>query len=157
MPDFKFVEVDLNKKHHAHAFVKLMNAYMEDPMGKSESISEDLAEQIIKDLKVHPTYLGVMVEKDGQFVALANCFRNYSTFKAQSLINIHDFIVMPECRNQGAGMFLLKSIEKIGKERSCCRINLEVRNDNKAAMQLYQKAGFRECNPPMYFWEQIID
>jgi GNAT superfamily N-acetyltransferase len=152
----RIVQCNLNFIEHQKAFVKLMNAYMEDPMGKSQSITQKLANTIITDLVKHPTYIGVLLEMNGEFAALANCFENYSTFKAQPLINIHDFIVHPDYRGMGAGKLLLAGVEQIGKQRGCCRVNLEVRHDNESAMKLYKKSGFVECEPPMYFWEKSI-
>ena len=153
----QIVQCDLANKTHAEAFIKLMNAYMEHPMGISQSIKMDHAEKIIADLIQHPTYLGVMVQYEGEYVGLANCFINYSTFKGKPLINIHDFIVLPEYRNKGLAQLLLYGIEAIGKEKGCCRINLEVRHDNHSAMKLYKKVGYIECDPPMYFWEKYLD
>lgn len=152
----KIVKVDLQIKEHEQAFIKLMNAYMKHPMGKSASITADLANEIIRGLIEHPTYIGVMVKKDYQYVGLANCFKNYSTFNAKPLINIHDFIVLTENRKSGVGQFLLNGVWNIGKQLGCCRVNLEVRYDNDAAMNLYKKVGYNECNPPMYFWEKPI-
>lgn len=152
----KIIPVDFNNEAHVIAFKNLMNAYMEHPMGKSDSITQELADAIIEGLKNHPTYLGIMAVVDDEYVGLANCFENYSTFKAQPLINIHDFIVLPNSRNMGVGKFLLDGIAAVAKQRGCCKVNLEVRHDNTPAMNLYKKVGYADCNPPMYFWEKVL-
>jgi len=64
--------------------------------------------------------------------------------------------VLPDFRGKGVGKFLLDAIADYGKENGFCRINLEVRHENINAQKLYQKAGFSECDTPMYFWERDL-
>ncbi|MGE4586994.1 MAG: GNAT family N-acetyltransferase [Mangrovibacterium sp.] len=129
---------------------------MKDDMGINKSMPEELAPKIIDGLKKHTAYLGFFVCIDGQYAALANCNLNFSTWKAKPLINIHDFIVSPKYRKQGVGQFLLSEIERYAQQNGYCKINLEVRNDNYKAQNLYKKAGFTNCEPPMYYWQKII-
>jgi ribosomal protein S18 acetylase RimI-like enzyme len=129
---------------------------MEDEMGISESMPEELGPKIIEGLKKHSAYLGFFVCIGDNFAALANCNLNYSTWAAKFLINIHDFIVSPAFRKQGVGEFLLNEIENHAKKMDYCKVNLEVRNDNFKAQKLYQKVGFADCQPPMYFWQKQI-
>jgi ribosomal protein S18 acetylase RimI-like enzyme len=152
----QLVEVDLKNEKHCAAVLQLLNDYMLDEMGIGEPMPEGLGATVIEGLKKHPAYLGFLVCIDEDFVALANCNLNYSTWKARHLINIHDFIVSPKFRKQGAGLFLLNGISDYAKEKGYCRINLEVRNDNFKAQNLYKKAGFTECDPPNHFWEKIV-
>ena len=72
------------------------------------------------------------------------------------LLNIHDFIVAPAFRTIGAGQFLMKGILDFASQNGFCRVNLEVREDNHSAKSLYQKLGFLECEPRMYFWEKTF-
>jgi GNAT superfamily N-acetyltransferase len=148
--------VDFSRTNHVKAFLKLLNAYMLDEMGLSQSLGKSHGDKVVANLEKHPSYKGFFIESEGEFIALANCFINYSTFATGPLINIHDLIVHPGFRQKGAGMALLKGIEDFARERHFCRINLEVRNDNAKAMALYKKTGFSECNPPMYFWEKRL-
>ncbi len=152
----RFIEVDLQNKAHSSAVIKLINDYMLDEMGIGEMMPETLGPKIIEGLKKHVAYVGFLVEIDGEYAALANCNLNFSTWKAEPLINIHDFIVSPDFRKRGVGLFLLKSIENYALENGYCRINLEVRHDNLKAQNLYKKAGFKECDPPNYFWERKV-
>ncbi len=151
------VRVNLNDWDHCQALIRLMNDYMQDEMGIGESMPKELGAQIIAGLKRHDAYLGFFVCIENEYVALANCNLNYSTWKAKPLINIHDFIVSPAHRQKGVGLFLLKFIEEFAVEKGYCRINLEVRQDNHKAQQLYRKAGFKECDPSNYFWEKQIE
>ncbi len=153
----ELIQVNLDNKKHADAVVDLLNHYMLDEMGIGEAMPEGLGATIIDGLKKHTAYLGFLVLVNSEYAALANCNLNFSTWKAKPLINIHDFIVAPDFRKKGVGLFLLKAIEKYAEEKGYCRINLEVRHDNFKAQNLYKKAGFKECDPNNYFWENRID
>lgn len=153
----KLVQVDLTNEEHCNAVVSLLNDYMLDEMGIGEAMPHGLDTTIIEGLKRHQAYLGFMVFIESKFVGLANCNLNFSTWKAKPLINIHDLIVAPDYRKRGVGLFLLKGIEDYAKKQGYCRINLEVRHDNYKAQNLYRKAGFNECDPNNYFWENRFD
>lgn len=152
----QLVKVDLKNEKHCAAVLKLLNDYMLDEMGVGEAMPAELGPKIIDGLKKHSAYLGFLVRINDEFVGLANCNLVFSTWKAKSLINIHDFIVSPNYRNKGVGFFLLKEIENYARGNGYCRINLEVRRDNFKAQNLYKKAGFRECDPSNYFWENRL-
>jgi len=129
---------------------------MNDPMGNNRPMPKELGPQIISGLKQHSGFLGFFVMAIEQFAGLANCNINFSTFQAQPLINIHDFIVAPECRNIGVGHFLLRGIINYATQNGYCRVNLEVREDNLTAKSLYKKMGFTDCVPRMMFWERKL-
>ncbi len=153
----KFVKVDLKNEKHRLALIELLNDYMLDEMGIGEQMPAELAPSIINGLKSHPAYVGFFVCVDENYAALANCNINFSTWKGKKLLNIHDFIVASAFRNLGVGFYLLEEISKFAHEQGYCRINLEVRNDNVKAKNLYKKAGFNECEPPNHFWEKKIE
>jgi len=150
----KFIHVDLKNKIHCSKVLELLSDYMEDKMGNGKPMPVDLGPKIIEGLNQHAAYIGFFVCIEKEFVALANCNLNYSTWQAKPLINIHDFIVSASYRNQGIGTFLLNEIEIYAKENGCCKLNLEVRQDNPKAQNLYKKVGFKECEPPMFFWQK---
>ncbi len=156
MCEKQFIKINLNTPEHCQELLKLLDIYMQDEMGQSSPMPKALAPKIIEGLKQHSAYLGFFACIDGQYAALANCNLNFSTFQAKPLINIHDFIVSPQFRNQGAGHFLLTRISAFAKQEGYCRITLEVRNDNIKAQNLYKKVGFTECNTPMHFWQKTI-
>ena len=153
----RFVQANLNNEEHCAALLQLLNDYMLDEMGIGLPMPKDLGPKIIKGLKNNPAYIGFFVCIGNDFAALANCNLNFSTWKAKPLINIHDFIVSPNFRNSGIGLFLLNEIANYATENGFCRINLEVRHDNFKAQNLYKRAGFKECSPPNYFWERNLN
>nr|WP_319510552.1 GNAT family N-acetyltransferase [uncultured Draconibacterium sp.] len=152
----KLIQVDLQNPLHCAQVVHLLNDYMEDEMGISEPMPDGLGPKIIEGLKRHTAYMGFFVCIGDNFAGLANCNLNFSTWIASPLINIHDLIVSPDFRQQGVGLFLLKGIENYAIENGYCRINLEVRHDNFKAQNLYRKAGFKECEPNNFFWENKL-
>lgn len=153
----EFVQVDLNNEVHCEHLLRLVNDYMADGIGLGEPMPDHLGPKIIEGLKKHLGYVGFFVQVGDDFAALANCNLNFSTWKAKPLINIHDFIVSPDFRKQGVGLFLLDKIADYASKEGYCRINLEVSHDNYKAQNLYKKAGFKECEPPNYFWEKRLE
>ncbi|PTN07699.1 GNAT family N-acetyltransferase [Mangrovibacterium marinum] len=149
-----FIEIDLYNNAHVEALIDLLDCYMRDPMGVSAPMPENMAPKIIEGLRNYSGYLGFLIKAGDRYAALANCNKNFSTWKARYLINIHDLVVHPDFRGQGVGLFLLDQIAAWAQKNDYCRLNLEVRNDNSSAQKLYRKAGFTDCNPPMYFWER---
>lgn len=152
----ELVKVDLNNENHCGNVLNLLNAYMKDEMGIGKSMPKKLGPKIILGLKKHAAYLGFFICVENEYVALANCNLNYSTWRGKFLINIHDFIVLPSFRQQGIAMFLMEEIKNYAKEKDYCKINLEVRNDNHKAQNLYKKVGFADCEPSMFFWEKLV-
>jgi ribosomal-protein-alanine acetyltransferase len=52
--------------------------------------------------------------------------------------------VTPACRRRGIAQTLLHEIEAILREKGVKECRLEVREDNSAALSLYQKLGYKE-------------
>ncbi len=154
--ELSIIQVDLQNPRHCDQVIKLLNDYMNDPMGNNSPMVKSMAPKIIAGLKAHSGFLGFFVMVGDQFSGLANCNVNFSTFQAKPLINIHDFIVAPEFRGMGAGQFLLRGIINYASENGFCRVNLEVREDNLTAKSLYKKMGFTDCVPKMMFWEKKL-
>jgi len=152
--ELSILNVDLQNPLHCNHVIKLLNDYMNDPMGNNSPMPKGLGVQIISGLKKHPAYLGFFVLSGDDYAGLANCNINFSTFQAKPLINIHDFIVASEFRKIGAGGFLIQGILDYADKNGFCRVNLEVREDNYPAKSLYKKMGFSDCVPRMMFWER---
>jgi len=153
IPSYSCVELNFDNKDHQIALFSLMNAYMLDRMGCEKPLPADSFKDLIRGLQNQANYVGVLVKSHGEYIGLANCFVNFSTFQMSPLLNIHDFVVLPEYRRKGVGRFLMQSVKGSAEKRNCCKITLEVRNDNQTAQNLYLSEGFKECSPAMHFWE----
>jgi ribosomal protein S18 acetylase RimI-like enzyme len=70
------------------------------------------------------------------------CFYGFSTFSAKPLLNVHDLVVHESMRGMGVGTQLLQAAENEAKEKGCCKITLEVLQNNTRAQKVYQSFGF---------------
>jgi ribosomal protein S18 acetylase RimI-like enzyme len=155
MPDLVFVEADLENPEHQAAVVAMVNAYARDPMGNGRDLPEDVRQELIPGLRRHPTSLIFLAFDAEHPVGIAVCFLGFSTFAARPLINIHDLAVIPAYRGQGVGRRLLERVEAKGRELGCCKLTLEVRDDNQPAQRLYEKVGFNngaDALGPVRMW-----
>tara|TARA_R110002111_G_scaffold133331_1_gene199175 strand:- start:141 stop:626 length:486 start_codon:yes stop_codon:yes gene_type:complete len=158
MSTIHVIQADLNNPRHQADLVAMLDAYAQDPMGGGQPLSEDIKAQLIPGLKAHPTshvflaYRGDP-QTDGQPAGVANCFTGFSTFAAKPLINIHDLAVAPTARRMGVGRKLLDAVAEKARALGCCSVTLEVRDDNPAAINLYQTYGFSDHGHPHRFWK----
>ncbi|QJQ95316.1 MULTISPECIES: GNAT family N-acetyltransferase [Halomonadaceae] len=56
---------------------------------------------------------------------------------------LYSFCVHPEARGEGLGRRLLERLEEEARLRELSRLSLEVRADNRVALGLYRRMGFR--------------
>lgn len=141
----EIVEADLQRPEHQAATLGLLDEYARDPMGKGAPLPADVRKQLIPGLREHPTTIVFLAFTDGVATGLAVCFRGFSTFAAKPLINIHDLAVLSTHRGQGIGRLLLESIAEKGRKMGCCKITLEVQENNQRARRLYELAGFAQA------------
>lgn len=161
MQNLIIVEADLADPRHQEAVLAMVNAYARDPMGNGQDLPESVRQALIPGLRRHPTSL-IFLAFDGQEpVGIAVCFLGFSTFAARPLINIHDLAVIPAYRGRGVGRRLLQRVEAKGRELGCCKLTLEVREDNHTAQQLYRRVGFKhaasEAGTRTWFLERRLE
>jgi GNAT superfamily N-acetyltransferase len=116
-----------------------------DPMGDGKPLSEPARRNVISGLREHPTTLVFLAYRGSEPVGLATCFRGFSTFAARPLVNISDYFVFPQRRGLGIGRRLLAAIEQRARELGCCRLTLEVQENNHHARRVYAAAGFAQA------------
>lgn len=150
MNEMEIIEVDLKRPDHSSAVLQITNRYAKDPMGNGKPLPETTKADLIKELMSFEPYLGILAFVNGEAAGLANCFYGFSTFKAARLLNIHDLAVLPKYRSMGIGQALIGSVVKKAREENCCKVTLEVREDNRAR-NLYEREGFSYGKPTMYF------
>jgi ribosomal protein S18 acetylase RimI-like enzyme len=147
---------DIRNEEHQQAMLSQLDLYMQDPMGGQGKLSEKLAAEVLSGLQIQPNFLFFLAKCNEEYAGVANCFVNFSTFKAKQLINIHDFSVSPGFRQKGIGNKMLEKIIDYARMKGYAKVTLEVRYDNENAQNLYKKMGFKDCIPPMYFWELMV-
>jgi ribosomal protein S18 acetylase RimI-like enzyme len=95
-------------------------------------------------LAQQPGALVLLALADDQPVGVAVCFSGLSTFRAKPLLNVHDLAVLPQYRGRGIGRALLQTAEDHARQKGCCKLTLEVLDDNTRARALYRRFGFRD-------------
>ena len=122
----------------------LLNAYSRGLLGFRKEIDGHVLKALVPGLERMQNAVVLLARIDRAYVGMAICFLGFSTFHAKPLINIHDFMVLKEFRGQGVGRALLKEIESIARDRDCCKITLEVQENNTSARRLYRRNGFTD-------------
>ncbi len=138
----EILEADLNRPDHQGAVLALVDAYARDPMANGAPLSDEARRGLIPGLREHPTALVFLAYLEGRPVGVAVCFRGFSTFAAKPLVNVHDLAVLPECRGRGVGRGLLRAVEQWARAAGCCKLTLEVLENNHRARTLYASTGF---------------
>ncbi len=133
---------DLSDPVHQMAVVQLLDDYAADRMGGNAPLPVTTRNRLIGALRAHPTTHVLLAFRESQAVGVAICFLGFSTFTARPLLNIHDLAVEPVARGHGVGRRLLVAAESLARQLGCCRIALEVREDNRIAKHLYEDSGF---------------
>jgi ribosomal protein S18 acetylase RimI-like enzyme len=135
---------ELHADADAAAIVHLLNAYAADPRGGGVPLADTVRSRLVAGLRKHPM-ARVWLAFDGT-AAVGVCvgFIGFSTFEALPLLNIHDLAVLPGQRGRGTGRALLAAAEASARAEGCCKLTLEVQDDNTPARQLYDRLGFRD-------------
>lgn len=133
--------VDYQNDLHRECFIRLMDEYAKFELGNDRPDVRSLPDQ----LDEFPTAFSVLAFTDVEpkhAVGLVNCLFGFSTFMRKQLVNIHDVIVTDSHRGRGVVAEMLAKVEVIAREAGCCRLTLEVYEDNQPARRAYAKYGF---------------
>lgn len=141
------IEADLSRRDHQAATIDLLDRYSMDPMADAAPLSDTARRELIPGLRAHPTTLVFLAYRGAEPIGLAICFLSFSTFAARPLVNIHDFFVAPPHRGTGISRMLFAAIEQRARALGCCKLTLEVLENNHRALSVYAAGGFA---PPVY-------
>lgn len=142
MPPVEITEADLSRPEHQQAIEYLIDQYARDPMGGGTPLPDAVRRELVPGLRAHPTTVVFLAYSEGEPVGIAVCFRGFSTFAARPLINVHDLAVLPTHRRQGIGTSLLQAVESKARATGCCKVTLEVLEQNQRARRVYEALGF---------------
>ena len=142
MSSIEILQADLDLPEHQDAVLTLLDAYAMDPMGNGKALSDRVRSELIAGLQQHPTTIIFLAFKNKNAVGIATCFGGFSTFAARPLVNIHDFYVIPDLRGQKIGHMILAAVEQKARDTGCCKVTLEVQQNNHRAQRIYEAAGF---------------
>jgi GNAT superfamily N-acetyltransferase len=90
-----------------------------------------------------PRFECLLAELDGEAVAFALFFHNYSTFEGRPGIYLEDLHVTEAARGLGIGQRLMGRLAALALERGCRRLELWALHWNPAR-DFYQRLGFRQ-------------
>ena len=88
-----------------------------------------------------PSVFAHVVEKDGQIVAIAVWFLNYSTWTGRNGIYLEDLFVRESERRHGYGRALLKALAEVCAERGYRRLEWSVLDWNEPSIRFYRSIG----------------
>lgn len=135
---------ELDDASDAAAIVMLLDAYARDPRGGGEPLPDAVKARLVDGLRQMPTARIWLAFEGTSAAGVCVAFLGYSTFQARPLLNIHDLAVLPAWRGQGIGRALLAAAEAAASQEGCCKLTLEVQDDNAPARGLYTHFGFRD-------------
>jgi ribosomal protein S18 acetylase RimI-like enzyme len=135
---------DLADAHDAAAVLALLDAYASDPRGGGQPLPDQVRARLLPGLQAHPTSRVWLAFDDVRPVGVCVGFLGFSTFMGLPLLNIHDLAVLPDQRGKGVGHALLGAAQAAAQAAGCCKLTLEVQEDNTPARRLYQRFGFRD-------------
>lgn len=147
----EYIKVDFEDPKHGEDLIAMLRGYAQDTAGGGEDLQESVKENLFKNLRNFPTSLSFLAYEKDNPVGVINCFLGFSTFKAQPLMNIHDVFVKETHREKGISRALLREVEKEAKALGCCKMTLEVLENNHSALNSYKNFGFDnyELDPTM--------
>lgn len=138
------------------SIIEIVDSYSREPLAGGQPLAAEVREQLAEELDSVPGLVIFLALLDGEPAGVAVCFLGYSTFKARPLLNIHDLAVLPELRSRGLGRALLEAVENYARDIGCCKLTLEVREENVGARRLYRSVGFGTEVLPTIFLEKRL-
>ncbi|WP_213881134.1 GNAT family N-acetyltransferase [Pseudomonas sp. dw_358] len=158
-PEVLVLQASYSNPLHARSLGFLLDHYARDAMGGGHGLPADVRENLAQELSKRAHAFSVLAFVAGEPVGLVNCFEGFSTFVCRPLVNIHDVVVLDGFRGLGIAQKMLAEVEKIARQRGCCKLTLEVLEGNVGAQAAYRKMGFAgyELDPQMgraMFWQK---
>ncbi len=152
---------DLHDPAQAQTVVQLLHEYALDPTGGGQGLSDYAQANLIKELAQRPTAHVILAFVDEAPAGLVICLEGFSTFACQPLLNIHDVMVTKFQRGKGISKLMFQKAESIAIRLGCCKLTLEVLENNHVAQAAYRACGFHnyELNPELgkaLFWEKKL-
>ncbi len=105
--------------------------------------------KIQDDFKNNPYTKYFVYLKDNKVVGFLNYYLIYDR------IEIVNFNVLENYQNEHIGSSLLEKLIELGNEKKLKNITLEVRIDNKKAIYLYEKYGFKRVSVRKKYYQGI--
>jgi ribosomal-protein-alanine acetyltransferase len=119
-----------------------------------EAFSTDrMSRASLRRLVQSPSAALLVAEADGKLVAYAALLFRSGSARAR----LYSIAVMPEASGRGLGSQLLVAAEEEAATRRCIALHLEVREDNAAAIALYERHGYRRFGRYSDYYQDHAD
>jgi ribosomal protein S18 acetylase RimI-like enzyme len=138
----EIVKSNYTKDGHEKIIIELLNGYATDIMGGGVSLSDTVKANLVKELEKRDGIHTVIAFVDDLPAGLVISIEGFSTFACKPLLNIHDVFVSPNFRGRGIAKMMLKKVEEIALQIGCCKLTLEVLENNIVGKGLYHSVGF---------------
>ena len=128
------------KQEDAGVILQLIKdlAFYEKAPDEVKATEKEILETIFAP---NPSVFADLIEVEGQVVAIAIWFLNYSTWQGKHGIYLEDLYVKPEFRGRGYGKALLQHLAKVCIERGYGRFQWWVLDWNSPAIEFYKGLG----------------
>jgi len=90
-----------------------------------------------------PVVFATVADEDGEVLAMAIHFRNFSTWTGRVGIYLEDLYVRPEARGRGVGRALLVDLARTAAGHGYGRVDWSVLDWNESALAFYRSIGAR--------------
>ncbi len=107
-----------------------------------DAFTDELGEDALIDVLRDPSVIIYILEIDKQAIGSATI----QLREDLSMAYIYDIAILREYRGQGMGCYLLESCIEALKDKDIDMVSLLVTGDNKKALDLYRKVGFKEVD-----------
>ena len=157
----RIVEADLSRSDHGEILVELLDDFVRDPAVAGRPLEPAVRGSVVERMRAHPMVRAWLAFYGDAPVGFAVGIVSFSTFAAKPVLNVHDLGVREKARGRGVGRALLLALENAAREAGCCKLTLEVRQDNARARTLYRSFGFGDFTPgsdavPALFLEKNV-
>ena len=105
-----------------------------------EVIQKDYFENLIQNKEI---YIAKLKDEIIGYVMFSIRKIEIPIMKYRKELNIEAVCVDENYRGNGIGTLLLAHIKEVGKARGCTNMHLTVNQENKCAIKLYEKFGFK--------------
>src|ERR1700761_7666268 len=118
-------------------FIRALAVYEREP----DAVLATEADLLRDGFGPTPFYFCLIAESDGAPAGFALYFFNYSTWLGRPGLYLEDLFVPPALRGRGVGKALLQRVAAVAVEKGCLRLQWEVLDWNKPAVDFYAAMG----------------
>jgi len=132
----------LDQSREATDFLTLFTEYT-GSLGTAGTPSDvPIPTNLVEEIRKRSDVVVFLAYEETQPAGFAVTIEGFSTFRAMPSFNVHDLGVSSRFRGQGVGKAILNAVRDEAKKRGCCKVTLEVYENNTRAFSLYQSMGF---------------